>query len=118
MQPYALPLVRGSLPELKCISSATLHKLMCGEFASLVDEYSIIDCRYPYEYKGGHIQGALNIWEKADLMNKFLTHPKHPTEGKRTIYIFHCEFSSKRGPEMLVLFIRYNYTVIYVCCDI
>ncbi len=92
--------MRGSSPELKCISPNTLQKLLTGEFSSQVDEYTVIDCRYPYEYEGGHIRDAVNIWEKADLMDKFLTSPKHPTEGKRTIYIFHCEFSSKRGPEM------------------
>lgn len=100
LQPYALPLTKGSCAELKCISSETLSKLLAGEYKDVVETYSIIDCRYPFEYTGGHIPGAVNIWEKGDLLEKFFSNPKHPGENDRKIYLFHCEFSSKRGPEM------------------
>ena len=100
IQPYALPLVNGSLPGLKCVSPETLGRLMAGEFTDRVDTYTIIDCRYPYEYEGGHIQGAVNIYEEEVLKKKFFSNPEHPKQGERIIYIFHCEFSSKRGPKM------------------
>lgn len=66
-----------------------------------VHEYRIIDCRYPYEYAGGHIRGAENIWRQEDLLEKFFSeHLQYPQEEVREIFIFHCEFSSKRGPKM------------------
>lgn len=34
--------------------------------------YQIIDCRYPFEYQGGHIRGALNIWHQVCLDKKCL----------------------------------------------
>ncbi|XP_039692131.1 M-phase inducer phosphatase 3 isoform X15 [Pteropus medius] len=49
--------------------------LLLGKFQGLIEKFYIIDCRYPYEYLGGHIQ-------------------------KRIIIVFYCEFSSERGPRM------------------
>ena len=66
----------------------------------MVSRYTILDCRYPYEYDGGHIQEAVNIWEKDKLLERFFKEPQHPTSEGRTIFVFHCEFSSKRGPDM------------------
>lgn len=77
-----------------------LAKLLKNEYSDVVDTYTVIDCRYPYEYNGGHIRGAINIWEKETLLDKFFNSPVHPCEVERTIFIFHCEFSSKRGPDM------------------
>lgn len=30
--------------------------VLTGKFASFIKECVIIDCRYPYEYEGGHIK--------------------------------------------------------------
>ena len=69
----------------------------------MVEKFVIIDCRYPYEFKGGHIQGALNIYTQKGIYEEFLKsdeHRKKSASNKRTILIFHCEFSSERGPKM------------------
>ena len=47
-----------------------------------------------------HTQSAINIWDKDSLLQHFFTSPSYPGNDKREIVIFHCEFSSKRGPEM------------------
>lgn len=100
-KPYALPLVSGgSAHDLKCISPETLSRLMAGEYSDVVTSFTIIDCRFPYEYNGGHIASAINIWQKDQLHKYFFEDPQYPTEHGRSIYIFHCEFSSKRGPQM------------------
>lgn len=101
-KPYILPLANDStcVTDLKNISSETLSRLLKGEYHDIINEYTIVDCRYPYEYQGGHIQNAINIWEKEVLLQSYFTSPTHPDEDKRSIIIFHCEFSSKRGPEM------------------
>ncbi|XP_021111548.1 M-phase inducer phosphatase 3 isoform X2 [Heterocephalus glaber] len=75
--------------------------LLSGEFQDLIEKFYIIDCRYPYEYLGGHIQGALNLYSQKELYDFFLKRPIIPLDiQKRIIIVFHCEFSSKRGPRM------------------
>jgi rhodanese-related sulfurtransferase len=85
-------------------------------------EYIVIDCRFPYEYNGGHIKGAVNICQP-DPMEKFFVnqqgHPESPispqsplaglnervrdmllNDSKNICIIFHCEFSQHRAPKM------------------
>jgi M-phase inducer phosphatase 2 len=88
-------------------------------FYDQVASYRIIDARYVYEYKGGHIRGAENFgkWNEEAFMKEFLPDTLGPKEltdfsktkedssnsfsAKRHILIFHCEFSSVRGPTLL-----------------
>ncbi|XP_038269835.1 M-phase inducer phosphatase 3 isoform X3 [Dermochelys coriacea] len=75
--------------------------LLFGEFQSLIETFYIIDCRYPYEYLGGHIKGALNFHRQEDVFEFLLKKPLFPsTPQKRIVLVFHCEFSSERGPKM------------------
>ena len=80
------------------------------------EKYVLIDCRYPYEYKGGHIkvrllfvklisqthfQNAINVHNAKDLPSVF--YPVDSDNNKKVIGkvpIFYCEFSQKRGPGM------------------
>ena len=71
------------------------------------DEYKvvIIDCRYGYEYEGGHIPGAINVTSMTDMDAYLGEEGGREREGgeddaSRIIYIFHCKFSSERGPRM------------------
>lgn len=98
---YLLPYDAHCISEhrgFKCISPHTLADLVRGRFEKEVDEYLVIDTRYPYEYNGGHIAGAANVVTKEDMTQKFLTNPA--IGNTRLVVIFHCEFSSKRGPRM------------------
>uniref|UniRef100_A0A0B6ZIW9 M-phase inducer phosphatase n=1 Tax=Arion vulgaris TaxID=1028688 RepID=A0A0B6ZIW9_9EUPU len=96
---YCLPTVSGRHQDLKSISPETLSQLIGDEFSGAVDEYHIIDCRYPYEYEGGHIQNAVNIYTKEEVLDKYIKSPVTVQDpSKRLIIIFHCEFSSERGP--------------------
>ncbi|CAG5120266.1 unnamed protein product, partial [Candidula unifasciata] len=96
---YCLPTVSGKHQDLKSITPETLSRLMANEFSDIIEEYHIIDCRYPYEYQGGHIQNALNIYTKDDVIEKYLKTPLFSKDpSKRMILVFHCEFSSERGP--------------------
>ncbi|XP_078391380.1 M-phase inducer phosphatase 1-B-like isoform X1 [Cetorhinus maximus] len=98
---YALPTVMGKHGDLKYISSETMAKVLCGEYDHLLEGVHIVDCRYPYEFKGGHIRGALNLHKADDTVDYFLKQPIVPkSKDKRLIIIFHCEFSSERGPKM------------------
>ncbi|PSN40210.1 hypothetical protein C0J52_17642 [Blattella germanica] len=65
---------------------------------------------YPYEFDGGHIKGAKNIYTKEQIFKEFVdikpakttetTQNSETNSSKRNILIFHCEFSSERGPNM------------------
>ncbi|XP_077780824.1 M-phase inducer phosphatase 3 isoform X5 [Podarcis muralis] len=98
---YSLPTVAGRHQDLKYITSETMAALLQGQFQSLIEKFCIIDCRYPYEYDGGHIKGALNIPREDDLFESFLRKPLLSSmPQKRLVLVFHCEYSSERGPKM------------------
>ncbi|XP_063426457.1 M-phase inducer phosphatase-like [Mytilus trossulus] len=93
---YSLPTVQGKHQDLKSISPQTLADVAEGHYDDTIDSFRIIDCRYPYEFDGGHVRGAENMY----LHETILTLLQKPTTEKQVL-IFHCEFSSERGPKML-----------------
>ncbi|KFD52722.1 hypothetical protein M514_06378 [Trichuris suis] len=97
---YALPiLTMPKVPDLISIEAAVLAQLIDGTY-STVSKYSIIDCRYPYEYDGGHIVGAVNIYTKEKLHEVMLDRKELRLSESREIVIFYCEYSQERGPRM------------------
>jgi len=40
----------------------------------IIKKVYIIDCRFGYEYEGGHIRGALNLMTNQDVERVFMTH--------------------------------------------
>jgi M-phase inducer phosphatase 2 len=95
-----LPTIKGVHPDLKAISPDTMADILRGRYDGAFSEFIIIDCRYPYEYEGGHIQGAVNL-HNLDLVEEnfpmFSLHSR-PADTPGPALIFHCEFSSVRGP--------------------
>ena len=83
---------------------ASVVKDFAGKFADRYDSYVILDCRYGYEYAGGHIAGAVNI-----TVPGVVRHVENLLFGEgcpftqNTLVIVHCEFSSKRGPKVVSL---------------
>lgn len=89
-----------------------------GEFSDRIKRYHIIDCRFGYEFEGGHIDGALNV-KSMDALDELLLSeasgvhadgkdlpvPSRSGElpdGQQVVLIFHCEFSAKRAPTLYV----------------
>lgn len=103
-RPIALPTIQfGKHPDLPTISHDTLADLMEGRYKDTINSYKIIDCRYPYEFNGGHIQDAVS-WHNPQMVLDHLASQKNtpviPSDGqKRDVLIFHCEFSAERGPK-------------------
>ncbi|XP_052099016.1 M-phase inducer phosphatase 1-like [Mytilus californianus] len=93
---YRLPTVKGKHSDLKSISTETMTNILIGKYDDIVNSYCVIDCRYPFEYDGGHIQGAINLPTR-EMISEFLN---TQLSNRPQILIFHCEFSSERGPKL------------------
>ncbi|CAL1547534.1 unnamed protein product [Lymnaea stagnalis] len=99
---YCLPVITGKHSDLKNISHQTMADLLSHVYESSFDKLTIIDCRYPYEYEGGHIKGAINIYTEDKMIDFLNKEIKEVTRSAhRHILVFHCEFSSQRGPSLL-----------------
>uniref|UniRef100_A0A3Q3FF42 M-phase inducer phosphatase n=1 Tax=Labrus bergylta TaxID=56723 RepID=A0A3Q3FF42_9LABR len=100
-KPFVLPTVDGKHQDLKYINPEVMVSAVSGQFNHLVERVIVIDCRYPYEFEGGHIKGALNLHQEDQVQDFLLKSPVIPScADKRIVIIFHCEFSSERGPRM------------------
>ncbi|PVV01952.1 hypothetical protein BB560_003610 [Smittium megazygosporum] len=77
------------------IEADAARSFIDGGYKSAYDELFVLDCRFPYEFEGGHIESAINIPSVEILEELFF---KSPKKNKKTMIIFHCEFSIKRGP--------------------
>ncbi|KAL5596961.1 uncharacterized protein BROUX77_006909 [Berkeleyomyces rouxiae] len=78
------------------ITKETMMDVLDGKFSANYDGKMVIDCRFEYEYEGGHIDGAVNYNNK-ELLTKQLFDT--PIAG-RSLLIFHCEYSAHRAPMM------------------
>jgi M-phase inducer tyrosine phosphatase len=99
-EPYELVLPHF-FPEDECdniprITRETMIDVLDGKYSDKFDQKMIIDCRFEYEYEGGHIDGAINYNDKELLASQLID---NPMEG-RTLLIFHCEYSAHRAPIM------------------
>ena len=88
----------NSLPR---ISKETLIEVLDGNFNHTYEKFVIIDCRFEYEYEGGHIDGAVNFNDKEHLSCQLFD--VEPTS--KALLIFHCEYSAHRAP-IMAKFIR------------
>ncbi|WVR03824.1 hypothetical protein IAU60_000820 [Kwoniella sp. DSM 27419] len=96
------------------ITPDTLDNLLEGRYSDRIKRYHIIDCRFDYEYAGGHIAGAINV-KSMDALDQLLLSASTgvhadgnalPTpsrsgelaDGEQVVLVFHCEFSAKRAP--------------------
>jgi len=99
---FQLPTVPGKNGHLTYITPETLNT--CLEQENSKFNIKIIDCRYPYEYEGGHIKSAINIWNHPQMIDYFFgSRPlwvEKDTMYKTNILVFYCEFSSERAPTM------------------
>jgi hypothetical protein len=91
--PHFTPSEPESLPR---ITHETLIQVLDGAYDHMYDERAIIDCRFEYEYNGGHIEGALNFCDKEQLAERLFSAPT----TNNTLLILHCEYSAHRAPLM------------------
>ncbi|KAL7629649.1 m-phase inducer phosphatase [Parahypoxylon ruwenzoriense] len=78
------------------ITRDTFVDILDGKFNKFYTQKMVIDCRFEYEYDGGHIMTAVNCNNRELLAQQLL---ENPMDG-RTLLIFHCEYSACRAPMM------------------
>lgn len=86
----------GSPDSIPRISQQTFLQVLDGNYSKNFDESLIIDCRFEYEFDGGHIDGAVNFNDK-DLL---ATHLFAKDSSRKMLLVFHCEYSAHRAPIM------------------
>jgi rhodanese-related sulfurtransferase len=94
---YTLPTIPGKHSDLASITPETMADVVMGKYNDRFGKVTVVDCRYPYEFEGGHIRGAVNMYTKDEVHSLLTT---NVTSEKPHVLIFHCEFSSERGPKM------------------
>ncbi|KAI1852272.1 hypothetical protein JX265_006321 [Neoarthrinium moseri] len=94
MLPHFFP--EGQNDSIPRISQETFLDVLDGKYEEKYTQRIVIDCRFEYEYEGGHIDGAINYNDK-ELLARHLF--ETPMEGK-ILMIMHCEYSAHRAPMM------------------
>ena len=87
-----------SLPRISQDAMADVlnRKYDCG-----YERVLVVDCRFEYEYNGGHIENAVNFNDKQQLANELFA----SNASASTLLILHCEYSVHRAP-LTAKFIR------------
>ncbi|CAF0991239.1 unnamed protein product [Brachionus calyciflorus] len=99
---HILPILSKSRHnDLASIDNNTLVDLINGKYQDKIGKFIILDARYPYEFDGGHINGAKSGFNRDEIMDQLLNEPIQAENGKPVILIFHCEFSAERGPRLM-----------------
>lgn len=78
------------------ITKDTFIHVLEGKYAQEMGDVAVIDCRFEYEYLGGHICGALNFNDKEEMAGKLF---EENIMSSKTL-VFHCEYSAHRAPIM------------------
>ena len=92
--PHVLP--DDPMDSIPRITKETLLDVLDGKYADHFTQKMIIDCRFEYEFDGGHVESAVNYNNKELLAN----HLFQSSKSGRTLLIFHCEYSAHRAPLM------------------
>lgn len=91
--PHVFPDGPDCLPR---ITKETLVAVLDGHYSHRYDQVKIVDCRFEYEFQGGHIDGAENFNDK-EALGKDLFGSNPLTNA---LLVFHCEYSAHRAPIM------------------
>ena len=94
-----LPHFRSEDETVPRITKQTMVDVLDGKYCHCFDRSIIIDCRFEYEYEGGHIDGAINFNSK-EALAKDLFENDSSCKSPKALLILHCEYSAHRAPIM------------------
>jgi M-phase inducer tyrosine phosphatase len=92
--PHFFP--EGQVDSIPRIQKTTFLDVLDGKYNMHFDQKLVIDCRFEYEYEGGHIDGAINYNDKELLATHLFGTPL----SGNTLIVLHCEYSAHRAPIM------------------
>lgn len=96
-----LPRVLKLLEDPRDPSKNTISAETLAEFLQTSERPClIVDCRFDYEYAGGHIENAVNLNDPKEMEALFFKDKATVEQLMNKVIVFHCEFSQKRGPAM------------------
>eukprot|EP00808_Paulinella_micropora_P021532 g38816.t1 len=97
--------VEGRLAEgITCVSTETIAAALQGQL-DLCGKLLLLDCRFRYEFEGGHIRGARHIPDEQHLHDLLFPsgtpHQAPPARRKKNLYVvLYCEHSTLRAPTL------------------
>lgn len=94
-----LPVLQNKGLSISCHVAANVLKSI-GLIESIYKNIYVLDARFTYEYENGHILGASNVVDFEAFLKLFGSRVEE-LSGPKTCFIVHCEFSSKRGPNLI-----------------
>jgi rhodanese-related sulfurtransferase len=80
---------------IQYINAFVLEEILQGKFDLSYGRRLIIDCRFAYEYAGGHIKGAVNHWT-CEMIDALLF--RNQTSISTALIVLYCEYSERRAP--------------------
>jgi M-phase inducer tyrosine phosphatase len=83
--------------DIQYINGLMLEEILQGKHDLAYSRRLIIDCRFAYEYAGGHIEGAVNHWT-CDMIDSLLF--RNLPSSNTALIVLHCEYSERRAPRM------------------
>lgn len=89
------------------IIPATLLAVLQGSHRSIYDSTRLIDCRFEYEYYGGHIRSAEKNSGLEDCVDQLFVSGE--PRKSRTLIVLYCEYSMYRAPLMYVSHTIYHW---------
>ncbi|EON65477.1 hypothetical protein W97_04715 [Coniosporium apollinis CBS 100218] len=102
--PHFIPNSNDNPDGLPRIEHGTLVDVLDGKYNHTYDDIVVVDCRFEFEFEGGHIRDALNFNSKDELADKLFAENARPA-SPNTLLIFHCEYSQHRAP-LMARFVR------------
>ncbi|VDO03549.1 unnamed protein product [Rodentolepis nana] len=82
-----LPTIKASTGGCDYVSVHTVAQLSRGEYKRKNISYTIIDCRYPYEYEAGHIKDAINCHSCSDLAKEIFMNTPAVSFDKDQVFL-------------------------------
>lgn len=99
--PISLPL--RNTDDVTRITPEDAAEVIVNPASKGFDKCLVLDCRFPYEFKGGHIKNAINVLDVHSLRRIY-----HDYQGQNVCIIFHCEFSKNRSKNFFQDFRDYD----------
>jgi hypothetical protein len=96
-----LPCYHSNEHRIPLITPQTMRQVLDGSYSEYYHDLKILDCRFEYEFEGGHLQGALNFSDPRKLPNLVLNSTNdNAGENRVNLMIIYCEYSMDRAPKM------------------